>query len=153
MENSGQPVWVGDSDFRARIHTGTADGDYGSGLVFDATAVEPSSWDELTDVLTLAFESCQRAAAAQGAIVLLLDEPSLFGLRSPLRSALGTALLGGGRSLAAEFLRKGGSCAIATVSNSSVERAALLIPTLLSSAQSNGITVNLGDEHIGRPAP
>lgn len=154
MDNSGKPVWVGDSEIRVRLHPEpAAEGDYGRGLVFDVTTVNPFTWEEVTEILTLAFESCQRAAAAQGPIVLLLDEPSLFGLRSPLRSALGTALLGGGRSLAAEFLRKGGSCAIVTVSESSVEQAALLVPTLLSSVKSNGITVNLGDEHIGRPAP
>lgn len=123
-----------------------------TGLVYDASASDPQTWDELAAELDEVFRLTQAAVAATAPIVYVVHEPAIWGHESPLRSALATALLGGMRSAAIELVRKGiAANAVALAGDDEVDRAVRSIALLLGSGLS-GQTLTCSSAHLGRPA-
>ncbi len=132
---------------------GVAPGGDEDALVFDASDLDPQSWQQLEDDLLRAYRSSRQAMTARAPIVYVLDGPSVYGHGSPLRSALATGLLGGARSLAAEGRRHGILAHAVTVDGDvDIDARAATVAALLRSGSATGQLVHCDAVHVGRPA-
>jgi hypothetical protein len=122
------------------------------GLVYDASASAPESWEHLESELAEVFRLTHRAALAGMPIVYVVSEPAIWGHAAPLPSALATALLGGMRSAAVELARaKVPANAVAAGLYEDHDRVARSVAFLIDGAHT-GQVLFCGDTHLGRPA-
>jgi hypothetical protein len=109
--------------------------------------------DELEDALTRAFNSIREAVASGDAVVINLDERNVQAAGEPAQAALAYGLIGLTRALAIEGTRPGWRiAALSSPSSTDDGERIRWIKHLGSSAQSNGVLVRLGGEHLGRVA-
>lgn len=121
-------------------------------LVYDAGPTDPADWSDLERLLLDFFRAAKTALTEQRSIVAVVDEPSLYGHASALRSALATGLFGGIRTLALEGRRdEVPANAVAASDAESVERIARTVRSLSGSGLT-GQLLTCADAHLGRPS-
>lgn len=122
-------------------------------VVVDASTNDPQSSGELGQALREAFTATQRAFLAEVPILYVLDEASLYGHTSGLRSALNTGLLGGLRTAAMESSRSNTVANAVTVDDGvPVAEIVTTCYQLLADKAARGRVISCGILHLGRPS-
>ena len=114
----------------------------------------PPDWGAVEDRLVDAFHVARQCAVQGAPLVYVVRSEDLRGARSPLASALATALIGCARAVASEFQREGiAANVVAIPTDVDRGRAARVIGSLLADPVLTAELVDLGSAKLGKVQP
>ncbi|MYI55419.1 MAG: hypothetical protein F4062_00030 [Acidimicrobiia bacterium] len=114
----------------------------------------PADWRSVEERLVDAFHVARRCVTQGAPLVYVVHSEDVRGTRSPLASALATALVGCARAVAYEFEREGVSANVVALPDD-VDRsaAARVIGGLLADPVLTGELLDLGSSKLGKVQP
>ncbi|MCY3662538.1 MAG: hypothetical protein OXH28_06900 [bacterium] len=114
----------------------------------------PADWRSVEERLADAFHVARQCAARGAPLVYVVHSEDVRGTRSPLASALATALIGCARAVACEFQRDGAAANVVAIpTDVDHSSAARVIGGLLADPVLTGELLDLGSGKLGKVQP